>query len=90
MKYCHMKTINNFFNQDIMLTCALIVWVVNPLNWDGNSIRSTFLTEIECKKKVINNLNYCLKIDKRYDFSEREWNNDNCSISEHKWLGNFE
>ena len=51
-----------------MLTCALIVWVVNPLNWDGNSIRSTFLTEIECKKKVINNLNYCLKIDKRYDF----------------------
>ena len=70
-----------------MLTCALIVWVLNPFNWDKNTIRNSYLTEIECKK-VQSDSNYCLKIDKRYDFSKKEWDIDNCSISEHKWLGN--
>ena len=70
-----------------MLTCALIVWVLHPNNWDSSFLRKTYLTEQECK----NNLDkgsICIKIDKRYDLTKIEWDKDNCSISEHKWIGN--
>tara|TARA_B100001027_G_scaffold166059_1_gene118038 strand:- start:943 stop:1161 length:219 start_codon:yes stop_codon:yes gene_type:complete len=70
-----------------MLTCALIVWVLHPNNWDSSFLRKTYLTEQEC----INSLDkgsVCIKIDKRYDLTKIEWDKDNCSISEHKWIGN--
>ena len=69
-----------------MLTCALLVWVLYPNNWDSSFLRKTYLTEQECK----NNLDkgsVCIKIDKRYDLTKIEWDKDNCSISEHKWIG---
>ena len=69
-----------------MLTCALIVWVLQPLNFDYTQLRETFLTEQECKNSVDKG-SVCIKIDKRYDLTKTEWQKDNCSISEHKWQG---
>ena len=70
-----------------MLTCALIVWVLHPNNWDSSFLRKTYLTEQECKNSLdIGSV--CIKIDKRYDLTKIEWDKDNCSISEHKWIGN--
>ena len=70
-----------------MLTCALIVWLLHPNNWDSSFIRKTYLTEQECKNSVDKG-SVCIKIDKRYDLTKIEWDKDNCSISEHKWIGN--
>ena len=70
-----------------MLTCALIVWVLHPNNWDSSFLRKTYLTEQECKNSVDKG-SVCIKIDKRYDLTKIEWDKDNCSISEHKWIGN--
>jgi hypothetical protein len=69
-----------------MLTCALIVWLLQPENFDTNYLRNTYLTEQECKNKLKSGF-ICLKIDKRYDLTKKEWNKDNCSVSEHKWIG---
>ena len=66
-----------------MLTCALIVWILQPSNFNSTELRETFLTEQEC---LSNNFS-CIKIDKRYDLTKTEWQKDNCSISEHKWVG---
>jgi hypothetical protein len=70
-----------------MLTCALIVWVLHPNNWDSSFLRKTYLTEQECKNSL-DKSSVCIKIDKRYDLTKVEWDKDNCSISEHKWIGN--
>ena len=70
-----------------MLTCALIVWILQPLDWDKHSIRKTYLTETECKNIQQVNNSECLKIDKRLDLTKKEWTKDNCSLSEHKWVG---
>ena len=56
-------------------------------------LRDTFLTELECQKQLeierTGNSNFqCILIDKRTDFSKEEWASDNCSKSEHEWLGN--
>ena len=72
-----------------MLTCALIVWVLHPNNWDSSFLRKTYLTEQECKNGLDKG-SVCIKIDKRYDLTKIEWDKDNCSISEHKWIGNVE
>ena len=69
-----------------MLTCALIVWLLQPYNWDTNYLRNTYLTEKECKNKITTGY-ICIEIDKRYNLTEAEWAKDNCSISEHKWIG---
>ena len=55
-------------------------------------LRDTFLTELECQKQLeierTENSNFqCILIDKRIDFSKEEWALDNCSESEHEWLG---
>ena len=70
-----------------MLTCALIVWVLHPNNWDSSFLRKSYLTEQECKNSLDKG-SVCIKIDKRYDLTKIEWDKDNCSISEHKWIGN--
>ena len=70
-----------------MLTCALIVWVLHPNNWDSSFLRKTYLTEQECKNSLDMG-SVCIKIDKRYDLTKIEWDKDNCSISEHKWIRN--
>ena len=70
-----------------MLTCALIVWLLQPLDWDQKSVRNTYLTETECKNNTQINKLECLKIDKRLDLTKKEWDKDSCSLSEHKWLG---
>ena len=70
-----------------MLTCALIVWVLHPNNWDSSFLRKTYLTEQECKNSLDKG-SVCIKIDKRYDLTKIEWDKDNCSISEHTWVGN--
>ena len=70
-----------------MLTCALLVWVLYPNNWDSSFLRKTYLTEQECKNSLDKG-SVCIKIDKRYDLTKIEWDKDNCSISEHKWIGN--
>ena len=69
-----------------MLTCALIVWILQPSNFNSTELRETFLTEHECLSNLSNNFS-CIKIDKRYDLTKTEWQKDNCSISEHKWVG---
>ena len=73
-----------------MLTCALIVWVLQPLDWEKGFLRETFLTETECIKNI-NNLDEhkysCIKIDKRKQLTYKEWIKDNCSLSEHEWVG---
>ena len=69
-----------------MLTCALIVWLLQPNNWDPSFQRKTYLTEQECKNNT-NDSSVCLMIDKRYDFTKKEWSEDNCSITEHEWKG---
>ena len=70
-----------------MLTCALIVWVLHPNNWDSSFLRKTYLTEQKYKNSLDKG-SVCIKIDKRYDLTKIEWDKDNCSISEHKWIGN--
>ena len=41
-----------------MLTCALIVWILQPVNWNEEIIRDTFLTKngwaINMKSGIIN------------------------------------
>ena len=76
-----------------MLLCALIVWTIYSVEEPANiDLRDTFLTELECQKQLeierteSSNLQ-CILIDKRTDFSKEEWASDNCSKSEHKWLG---
>ena len=69
-----------------MLTCALLVWVLHPENFDSTQLRNTFLTKQECIANLDDNFT-CIEIDKRYNFTEKEWRKDNCSISEHKWKG---
>lgn len=69
-----------------MLTCALIVWILQPQEWDKKIIRNTYLTEQECISAQTEYFQ-CLKIDKRYSLTKQEWEKDNCKISEHKWLG---
>ena len=69
-----------------MLTCAIIVWVLQPQVWDSNSLRKTYLTKQECISNQQKSFE-CIEIDKRYDLTKREWNKDNCSISEHEWIG---
>ena len=70
-----------------MLSCSLIVWILLPNHWDASALRKTYLTKQECKNNI-NKDSVCLKIDKRYDLTKIEWAKDNCSISEHKWIGN--
>ena len=70
-----------------MLTCALIVWILQPLDWNKKLVRETFLTETECKNKLDISTHYCIKIDKRTYFTYKEWELDNCSLSEHIWSG---
>ena len=70
-----------------MLTCALIVWVLQPLNWNEEIIRKTFLTKNECLKEFNANYQMCIKIDKRKQLTYKEWKIDNCSLSEHEWMG---
>ena len=65
----------------------MIVWVLHPNNWDSYFLRKTYLTEQECKNSLDKG-SVCVKIDKRYDLTKIEWDKDNCSISEHKWIGN--
>ena len=36
-----------------MLTCALIVWILQPVNFDYTELRETFLTEQECIQQGI-------------------------------------
>ena len=76
-----------------MLLCTLIVWTIfNIEDPKYKGLRETFLTELECFKQLevkraeSSNLQ-CILIDKRTDFSKEEWASDNCSKSEHKWLG---
>ena len=69
-----------------MLSCALIVWILPPINFDRSELRETFLTEQECISNLSNNYS-CIKRDKRYDLTKSEWKKDNCNISEHKWEG---
>ena len=76
-----------------MLLCALIVWTIYSVEEPANiDLRDTFLTELECQKQLeierteSSNLQ-CILIDKRTDFSKEEWASDNCSKSEHEWLG---
>ena len=52
-----------------MLTCALIVWILQPINFDRSELRETFLTEQECISNLSNNYS-CIKIDKRYDLTK--------------------
>ena len=70
-----------------MLTCALIVWLFQPLDWNQNDMRKTYLTETECRKNEKIDSLQCIKIDKRLDLRKKEWQKDNCSLSEHKWNG---
>ena len=70
-----------------MLTCALIVWLLHPVNWEDSSLRETFLTSSECQKHQVSNKNFCIKIDKRKNLTKLEWEKDNCSLSEHEWIG---
>ena len=70
-----------------MLTCALIVWVLHPNNLDSSFLRKTYLTKQEYSNSLDKG-SVCIKIDKRYDLTKIEWDKDNCSISEHKWIGN--
>ena len=70
-----------------MLTCAVIVWALQPLNWSEETIRETFLTKHECTKNLNNQTHSCIKIDKRKHLTYKEWKIDNCSLSEHKWAG---
>ena len=72
-----------------MLVCALLVWAAFPFeNFDKKPFkRITYLTEIDCKKSIKNDNNYCILIDKRKDFSMEEWTQDNCGRSEHLWIG---
>ncbi len=70
-----------------MLTCALIVWILQPVDWNKKLVRETFLTETECKKNLDTSTHYCIKIDKRTYFTYKEWELDNCSLSEHIWSG---
>ena len=58
-----------------MLTCALIVWILQPNNWDASSLRKTYLTKQECKNNI-NKDSVCFKIDKRYDLTKIEWAKD--------------
>ena len=69
-----------------MLSCALIVWVLQPIDWNQYNLRDWYLTEAECLKKDDDEF-YCKKIDKRIDFLLIEWEKDNCNLSEHKWSG---
>ena len=76
-----------------MLLCALIVWTIYSVEEPANiDLRDTFLTELECQKQLEiekkEHSNFqCILIDKRTDFSKEEWVSDNCSKSEHEWLG---
>ena len=70
-----------------MLTCALIVWILQPLNWNEENIRETFLTKNECTKYLNSKTHSCIKIDKRKHLTYKEWEIDNCSLSEHEWTG---
>ena len=70
-----------------MLTCALIVWLLQPLDLDQEYLRKTYLTEIECKNNLYIENSQCIKIDKREDLTKKEWMKDNCSLSEHQWTG---
>ena len=70
-----------------MLTCALVVWILQPVNWSEETIRETFLTKQECTKSLINKNHSCIKIDKRKHLTYKEWKIDNCSLSEHEWAG---
>ena len=70
-----------------MLTCALIVWILQPVDWNKKLVRETFLTETECKNKLDISTHYCIKIDKRTYFTYKEWKLDNCDLSEHIWSG---
>ena len=70
-----------------MLVCALIVWLLQPLNWDPEILRETFLTESECLNNIDDSTHVCIKIDKRIQLTYKEWNIDNCSLSEHEWNG---
>ena len=76
-----------------MLLCALIVWTIYSVEEPVNiALRDTFLTELECRQQLEvekneNSNSQCILIDKRINFSKEEWASDNCSLSEHKWLG---
>ena len=70
-----------------MLTCALIVWLLQPLDWNQENLRKTYLTKIECKNNLYIEDSQCIKIDKRKDLTKKEWAKDNCSLSEHEWTG---
>jgi hypothetical protein len=75
------------------LFCALIVWTIYGVEDLVNiGLSNTFLTELECQKQLeierTENSNFqCILIDKRINFSKEEWASDNCSKSEHEWLG---
>ena len=50
-----------------MLVCALIVWLLQPLGWNQNDVRKTYLTETECRKNEKIDSLQCIKIDKKLD-----------------------
>ena len=70
-----------------MLTCALIVWILQPFVWNKDIPRNTFLTESECIKELNITTHSCIRIDKRKQLTYKEWKIDNCSLSEHDWAG---
>jgi len=73
-----------------VLVCALLVWIVFPFEYYEKNmvtLRNSYLTEIDCINSLSNNQNYCILIDKRKDFLYEEWLEDNCSRSEHEWIG---
>tara|TARA_B100001250_G_C19114411_1_gene492515 strand:+ start:284 stop:502 length:219 start_codon:yes stop_codon:yes gene_type:complete len=70
-----------------MLTCALIVWILQPIDWDKETLRETYLTKTECIGNLVKSKHLCIKIDKRKQLSYKEWKADNCSLSEHNWSG---
>ena len=70
-----------------MLTCALIVWMVQPLESDKVFFRDTYLTESECIKNLNHSTHLCIKIDKRKQLTYKEWKKDSCSLSDHIWTG---
>ena len=43
-----------------MLTCPLMVWILQPENFDTSQLRETFPTEQECLSNVSSNYS-CIK-----------------------------
>ena len=57
---------------------------ITTTNWNEEIIRETFLTKNECSQYLNNKTQICIKIDKRKHLTYKEWEIDNCSLSEHE------